>query len=166
MDKKISKSKEELTQVIDTLQKTRTHVKNVQETMFECAKILMTRALKHDDSKFDDVELEGFSQVTHKLSKTEYDSEEYHAVLENELKTALNHHYANNRHHPEHFKDGLNNMTFFDLIEMLCDWMDACKRQEGGNIRKSLEANTKRFGIDSQLGKIFENTIVEMMGDK
>jgi hypothetical protein len=34
---------------------------------------------------------------------------------------ALKHHYENNRHHPEHFKNNIDDMNLIDLIEMLCD---------------------------------------------
>ena len=38
-----------------------------------------------------------------------------------EMKPALNHHYVNNLHHPEHFQ-AVDSMTLIDIVEMLCDW--------------------------------------------
>jgi len=76
------------------------------------------------------------------------------------MKPALDHHYANNRHHPEHFKGkgGTNGMDLVDLIECFCDWAAATKRHANGSLKKSIEYNQKRFGIGNQLTKIFHNT--------
>ena len=71
---------------------------------------------------------------------------------------ALEHHYANYRHHPEHFEKGINDMTLIDIVEMLCDWQAASARQLNGNLLKSIEVNAERFGYGEQLKQIFINT--------
>jgi hypothetical protein len=123
---------------------------------------LMERAKTHDQSKLVDPELKIFVEKTSILAGLTYGSEEYKKCLE-EMKPALDHHYANNRHHTEYFKNGINDMTLVDIVEMLCDWKAATLRHNDGNIRKSIEINTKRFNIDAQLSKVFQNT-VEAMG--
>jgi len=95
------------------------------------------------------------------LKNLTYGSEEYKAALEG-LGPALSHHYANNRHHPEHFENGVNDMTLLDVIEMFIDWKAACLKHNDGNLRKSIDINAKRFSIDSQLTQIFKNTVAEM----
>ncbi len=50
-------------------------------------------------------------------------------------------------------------MTLMDLVEMFCDWWAATKRHDDGCIRRSIQINRKRFNIDEQLVKIFENTV-------
>jgi hypothetical protein len=75
------------------------------------------------------------------------------------MKPALDHHYAKNRHHPEHFKNGINEMNILDIIEMLADWKAATIRHNDGNLRKSIEHNAKRFGIDTQLTRILMNSM-------
>ena len=74
------------------------------------------------------------------------------------MKPALDHHYAKNKHHPEHYPDGINDMTLVDLVEMFADWKAATMRHNDGNLLKSIEINTKRFNIDKQLAQIFVNT--------
>ena len=74
------------------------------------------------------------------------------------MSVALNHHYAANRHHPEHFSKGIDDMTLVDIVEMLCDWKAASLRQNDGNLLKSIEINAQRFGYDDQLKRIFINT--------
>ena len=78
------------------------------------------------------------------------------------VKPAIEHHYANNRHHPEHWPNGIDDMTLLDLVEMLVDWKAATVRNKNGNIRKSVEHNSKRFNMSPQLTKIFENTVREL----
>lgn len=74
------------------------------------------------------------------------------------MNVALQHHYANYRHHPEHFVKGINDMNLVDIVEMLCDWKAASLRQNDGNLLKSIDTNAQRFGYDDQLKQIFINT--------
>lgn len=41
--------------------------------------------------------------------------DEYRACLR-EMKPALEHHYASNSHHPEHYSNGIQGMSLFDLL--------------------------------------------------
>lgn len=122
---------------------------------------LIKRGQEHDESKSESPELEGFAEHFKnraKLEKLEYNSPEYIQSLE-ELKPTLDHHYARNRHHPEHFPNGVNDMTLIDVIEMLLDWKASSQRQNDGNIRKSIKSAAERFGIEQQLRQILENTV-------
>lgn len=137
------------------------HINNVGNKISEIIHTLLRRAKAHDQSKLVDPELSTFIKMTPLLAGSTYGSEEYKKFLE-EMKPALDHHYAKNSHHPEHHKEGINDMTLVDLVEMLCDWKAATMRHNDGNIRKSIEINAKRFNIDSQLTKIMENTVKEL----
>lgn len=119
---------------------------------------LMERARKHDQSKLKPPEVELFTEFTEKLRGMTYGSPEYEECRA-AMGPALEHHYANNRHHPEHFKGGINDMNLVDLLEMLCDWKAASTRHNDGNLRRSIEVNGDRFGMSPQLVKIFENSI-------
>jgi hypothetical protein len=98
-----------------------------------------------------------FDEYTPKLSAVTYGSKEYQEMLA-KLKPALAHHYASNSHHAEHYPDGINGFDLLDLLEMFCDWKAATLRHNDGNILKSIEHNTKRFNISTQLAQIFKNT--------
>ena len=88
--------------------------------------------------------------------------DEYKAALA-ELKPALDHHYAANSHHPEHYAIGVDGMSLFDVLEMLLDWKAATERMKnGGDIRRSLEINRDRFKLTPQLESILANTIREL----
>jgi len=140
-----------------TNNETRKHIAMVAKFINIIVRHLQSRAVEHDATKMDTPELELFTEWTEKLASCTYGSEEYKKFLEG-LKPALDHHYARNRHHPEHYKDGIKDMTLIDLVEMFCDWKSATLRHNDGNILKSIDHNAKRFGIEPQLEQIFRNT--------
>jgi len=127
----------------------------------EIARQIEERGNFHDASKMEEPELAVFNEFTPKLKESTYGSEEYKEYLK-EMGAGLAHHYENNRHHPEHFKNGINDMTLVDLVEMLCDWKAATQRHDNGDLKKSLEIQKDRFGISEQLAGILENTAKEL----
>lgn len=133
------------------------HIEMVRNYLRMFTDALTLRGVKHDASKLESPELEIFTECTPKLASLTYGSPEYNESLK-ELKVALEHHYAGNRHHPEHFTKGIEDMTLIDIVEMLCDWKAASLRQHDGNLLKSIELNAERFGYDRQLKQIFLNT--------
>ncbi len=135
-----------------------THIDLVMRLLSSAQIELMRRQFTHDRSKLAPPEVSVFTEYTPKLRGSTYGSEEYKAMLA-EMQPALDHHYAHNRHHPEFFENGIEGMNLFDLIEMFIDWNAAVKRHADGDIYKSIELNTDRFGLSNQLVQIFINTI-------
>lgn len=133
------------------------HIENVRRFIKIITDALTNRAIKHDCSKLESPEIDIFTEYTPKLAASTYGTDEYNGFLE-KMGVALQHHYAVNRHHPEHFGSGINDMTLVDITEMLCDWKAASLRQNNGNLLKSIEVNAQRFGYDDQLKNIFINT--------
>lgn len=146
------------------LAETYKHVKEVRNNINVFINELLHRGEHHDDSKFVEPELSGFAESTEKLSQTKYGTDEYKQLLE-ELKPTITHHYSKNRHHSEHWPNGINDMNLIDILEMLADWKAATARVKDGNIRKSIEINAERYGISPQLRKILENTVRDMFKD-
>ena len=142
------------------LAETHKHVRKVQEKLNIFIKDLIHRGEIHDNSKFEEPELSIFAANTSKLGQTIYGSEEYKKLLE-EVKPAITHHYSKNRHHPEHWPNGIEDMTLIDLLEMLADWKSATERNKDGNIRKSIEINSAKYKFSPQMRTIFENTVRE-----
>ena len=140
------------------------HIHKVRELLYAMIVELDKRARLHDLSKLESPEAEIFGEYTPELAKTEYDSPEYQELLK-KVQVAIDHHYANNRHHPEHWPNGINDMTLIDLVEMLVDWKAATARNKNGNIKTSIEKNTKRYGMSDQLAQIMQNTVREMFRD-
>lgn len=138
---------------IDTLE----HIKRVNELMLIVVKRLLERAVSHDLSKLQEPEKSGFDKYTPLLRDCTYGSDEYKTFLAG-LGESLNHHYANNSHHPEHYIDGIKGMTLLDIVEMFCDWKAATERHADGSLDKSIGINKKRFGYDDTLECVFQNT--------
>jgi hypothetical protein len=143
---------------MDTRGEVLKHIKLVRHNINVIKKYLRHRGEEHDKSKLNSPEYEIFEEYTPKLKATTYNSDEYKKYLK-EMKVALDHHYSVNRHHPEHFKNGINDMNLVDVIEMLSDWMAATLKHDDGDIYKSIEINRKRFSISDQLAQILINTV-------
>jgi len=139
---------------------TQAHIARVSILIDDCIGNLECRALLHDHSKLLSPEKEIFDEFTPKLKDSVYGSPEYKGYLE-QMKVALDHHYKHNSHHPEHYENGIDGMSLFDILEMLVNWKAASERHETGDIRRSLQVNKERFKMSPQLVSIFENTIKE-----
>ncbi len=144
-----------------TLVSTMEHITKVRDLLDMVIAELLRRGAHHDLSKMQDPELETFMTYTHRLKTTTYDSPEYRQCLA-EMKPALDHHYAVNRHHPEHFENGIRGMSLIDLLEMFVDWYAATQRHADGDIRKSIEHNRTRFGLSPELFDILHNTVNDL----
>ena len=141
------------------------HILQVGEYINKIAMLLISRIYEHDKSKLEEPEVAYFDAYTPKLASLTFGSDEYKQSLK-ELETALKHHYSNNRHHPEHFENGIRGMTLVDIVEMFCDWYAATKRHNDGDIIKSIEIGQKRFDYSDDLKAIFENTYNEIFAEK
>ena len=133
------------------------HSLRVAELMGEPIKELLDRSVRHDLSKTRAPERAVYDEVVPSLRAATYGSAEYLRLVE-AMGEGLRHHYAHNRHHPEHFADGINGMTLVDLLEMLVDWKAATERTSDGDLAASLTINRERFDIAPQLMDILVNT--------
>lgn len=134
------------------------HRARFQKYMSRVIRNMADRIVEHDNSKLSAEELEPYASVIGEFGKHQFGSEGYNKVRES-LEDALQHHYAHNRHHPEHFAEGIHGMNLVDLIEMLCDWKSATQNTGGnGDLMKSIGILSEKYGISPQLVQIFINT--------
>lgn len=107
---------------------------------------LYERAMVHDASKMLDDEFAGFSRINAAARINKFGSPEYKEGMKRERAT-IDLHFSRNSHHPEYptygAPDGSSLMgsevvaydagvsprelTFLDIIEMVCDWWGASK---------------------------------------
>lgn len=142
----------------ETIITTLVHIHKVQKLLSLCIASLQERLINHDKTKIFSDELVGFAALEDDIRNVSFGSTEYNEVLRN-LRDTLEHHYTENRHHPEHFKNGINGMGLIDLLEMTVDWMAAAERSKDGNVMKSLPFQKERYGIGDQLYGIIHNTV-------
>jgi hypothetical protein len=135
------------------------HIELVMRNLAAIQHHISQRMFTHDRSKLLPPEVEMFEKYTHRLRGLTYGSPEYEECRQAMMKEALPLHYTENKHHPEHYENGIEGMDMVSLIEMFCDWYAACKRHADGNIYRSIEINERRFGICPQLISIMKNSV-------
>jgi hypothetical protein len=140
----------------DTRLETFMHIGKVQYFLSLCVADLVARSEKHDASKLDEPELSGYAGLAEAVKDLQYGSMAYRAAFQ-PFKTIIQHHYAANDHHPEHFGAGIDGMNLLQIIEMLADWKAASERG-GGDFAESLKVSVARFEIEPQLENILRNT--------
>lgn len=146
-------------EVLETNAATQQHINLVRILLRKMGMEVIIRGETHDLSKFEAEEVDTFVEFTPKLKTSTYGSEEYKGFLV-AMGPALQHHWANNRHHPEfHGSAGMAGMNLIDLLECFVDWLASTKRHVDGDIMKSIEINEKRFDMPPMLVSIFQNTV-------
>jgi len=129
--------------------------------LWRLASKLVWRSIVHDLSKYGWTETKHFARAIRKLRNTTYGTDEYFALLDT-IKPAIDHHYAKNRHHPEHFENGIRDMGAVDQLEMICDWCAACKKHKDGSPIQSAAINAKRFDYGPTKHLFYRKLIVDL----
>jgi hypothetical protein len=153
----------------DSRPETQQHIDRVRHFLDLVLTNLWNRRNIHDASKLVEPELSAFDIATPKLAGLVYGSEEYKQSLR-DLGPALDHHFAENDHHPEHYANGVKGMSLMALIEMLCDWRAASERTKQRtddpskvkSFEEGLKYNQERFGYSDELAEIILNTAKEL----
>lgn len=145
----------------DSREDTLKHIDTVRYYLHSVVYELERRTSKHDASKLEEPEKSVYDEFTPLLKDLTYGSDEYHEIVQ-KMGDGVKHHYKANRHHPEHFDGGVDDMNLIDILEMVCDWKAASKRHTDGDIWSSLEINKNRFGISDQMFKVIKNTIRDL----
>jgi len=140
----------------DSKLETLLQIKRLNELLNKAAIELLDRAIVHDKSKLEQPEKDLYDRLTPLLKKVPSNSDKY-KDLSKQYKIAIDHHYKNNRHHPEHYKNGVDDMTLFDVIEMAMDWL-VDVGDSPNDIFKLLKENKEKYNLSEQLGSILENT--------
>ena len=145
----------------DSRPETLEHIREVQGLLGDVVIQLLQRSAEHDRSKLESPEVEVFDEFTPKLRTSTYGSDEYKGFLEG-MGEGLQHHYAVNRHHPEHFENGTLDMNLIDVIEMLADWKAATLRHDDGDLGRSITQNKERFGYGERFERLLRNTAEDL----
>lgn len=136
------------------------HIDKVDDNLKAVARNLARRRYEHDASKLEEPELSGYEGLARALKGLRYGTPEHRAAFA-PYKEIIKHHYAHNRHHPEHWQLGVTDMSLLDIIEMLCDWKAANDRNDG-DFGHSIQLSVSRFNISEQLHAILINTAKEL----
>lgn len=138
---------------------TQEHIAQVVVFIERMREVLEQRKGQHDVSKMQEPELSAYAVTVPKLAGLDYGTPEHRAVLR-QMKPAIKHHYAANRHHPEFHDDGVDGMNLIDVLEMICDWKAAAIRSGSPEkFRENVEKSIERFNISPQMGSVIRNTL-------
>jgi len=126
------------------------HVMAVQSNLNKIADALRARATIHDQSKYLMDEFEQFIELKLIARTFPYGSDEYEDSMKGNKAIKL--HFARNSHHPEHYPNGMADMSLLDIIEMVADWRatnEVRLRKQATEIswEDSLEVQRKRFKL-------------------
>jgi hypothetical protein len=123
--------------------RTNEHIARVRRCLALLAEVtdydeeLRERAKVHDASKYGAEERIPYVWLTeYHRCRRNGEPFGYPAGMAEKVKRAITHHVTSNRHHPEFHADP-NDMSDFDLIEMVCDWTAMAQEfdEEGGSAR-------------------------------
>lgn len=134
------------------------HIARVRQLLGSFAVEMIRRGDVHDASKFEPVEMEPLERMQALIDRegqAPFGSPEYKRRTDL-LGPMVEHHRANNSHHPEFYPDGIAGMDLFDLVEMFFDWKAASER--GGESAMNLLAAAVRYEVGPQLLAILRNT--------
>ena len=96
----------------------------IDNSYLDMAIALINRCSVHDNSKFQEEEMESLMSIEDKS-----DFKDPNILLTEEKSNAIKLHWKNNSHHPEHF-DSIYDMSDLDLMEMACDCYARSKQYE------------------------------------
>lgn len=142
----------------DSAPSTEAHIRTVQRIGDTVIKSLEDRFTWHDSSKTCDPEKACYDKYIPMLQKAKYGSKEYYDIKKEMEKDGLNHHFQVNRHHPEHFENGISGMTIVDLVEYFVDTYAASTRSDT-QYSAGVKMNQEKHKLPDELVQIFMNTV-------
>ena len=139
------------------------HIAQVRKLMISFAVDLIERSAIHDASKFDPVEqgpLDELERIKAEQGEVTYGTPEYKERTKL-LGPMIEHHYANNSHHPEFHREGIYGIDLLDLVEMVLDWVAAGKARNPDGVVRMQYALTN-YDVSPMLTAVIQNTYDRM----
>lgn len=142
----------------EVLTDTLVHIGEVREALGEVTHDLQQRGVAHDRTKLQEPEFSVFCSTRPEFKKANYGTPEYAAVVK-KANVAVDHHYANNRHHTAFHANGIEDMNLLDVLEMLADWKAAARRSPDLTFKDSLPRAFSKYRIDPIMQRMIVNTL-------
>lgn len=125
--------------------------------VWEIFKLIMdSKIKKHDLSKLESPEKECYDKYIPLLRTAKYGTPKYNQFRKEMQEEGLDHHYACNRHHPEHFPNGIMDMDFFDFIEHVVDCYAASMVSDTSFV-DGLHLNKDKYNYPDVVVQMLEN---------
>jgi hypothetical protein len=133
------------------------HKRNVSKRIQMFISLLQKRADNHDNSKLTEPEYSLWCAMDME-PRYRYGTPEYEDKLRR-FRKVFELHYKNNRHHPEHHLNGVNDMNLIDLIEMLCDFISYKEEITYTEASNMLDKQADRFNFSEEIRTLLLNTL-------
>jgi len=134
------------------------HISEVKENLASIKNDLEKRGVAHDRSKLEAIEFDAFVKTRPKFKTVNFGTKEYQKCTD-EIKPAIDHHYAVNRHHTAYHFNGFDDMNLLDILEMLADWKAASRRNTGLSFADSLPKAYEKYSIPENMQRHIESTL-------
>lgn len=144
----------------------RGHIRRVNRWLVHFSKAIFDRGQKHDASKLQSPEIEGWTQMDTE-ERYPYGSPEYEEKKAR-YKWLFHEHYSKNRHHPEYFEIHQNKsleMDLLDYIELLCDWLGYRDSINYTDASELIAQQCKRYGFSQEIYDLLLNTMANYFVD-
>lgn len=135
------------------------HINIVRQNLYIIIRELLKRLAEHDSSKLREPKLSLWKQMDSEPSYP-YGSFEY-LKKQKRYKKAFDLHYQANRHHPEHFRNGIASMNLIDILEMLTDWISYSDVLSITDAVDLVNTQAKRFGFGDETINYIMNTLLD-----
>jgi len=135
----------------------RNHIKRVQNKLSKLVAALLIRMREHDKSKLEEPEFSLWKKMDEE-PRYPYGTRKYNKKIKR-YRELFEMHYKENPHHPEHFPNGISDMTLIDLMEMLCDWISYKDNIRVSEAIEMVEKQSKRFGYSDEIKNMLINTL-------
>ena len=152
--------KSEIGEEAQTISTILRHIGLVSSYLRRLAYALEERADIHDLSKFSGEEFAGFVEINRIARTCAFGSPEYKRSIQGNNTVSL--HYSHSSHHPEHYENGITDMSLIDLIEMVTDWKAASITYGQTSLQESLEIQVKRFNLGAKDLHLIELVLNEL----
>lgn len=143
---------------INTEEYIKGHITRVRKHIATFVQLLIKRSLNHDNSKLQEPELTWWTEMD-KEPRFPYGSKEYKEKMKR-CEKVFKHHYSYNRHHPEFYEKGVNDMTLVDIVEMMCDWLGYKQTISITEALNVCDEQMKRYNISNELRQVIFNTLL------
>ncbi len=128
---------------------------------------IIQRAYEHDNDKLlNPIVHDIYSEYSEEWRKADHVSQdENYQNIKATMRVGLDAHTLIQRHH--FYSNEIENITLFDYIEAICDWIGAIQRytMDNDTILEHLHGNLDRYIKQKEIHPILMNTARELLGE-
>lgn len=131
---------------------------DVQHVIHQMSSILNERAVTHDQSAFNQMEMQNAFIAINAEGKNPIDTQQL-------LTTVQDIHFASNPHHPEYHENGVRDMSIFDILELMADWKITSRAKVNTTFDQYLNEQFAVYDVPEYVQSIIRQTAKQLNWD-